>query len=183
MTPEGYTPVGRVLRPFGVFGELKVELFVDFDTSPEENTEGFTPVEAFFFVTPEGPLPYFVAHLRNMDSPQQVMKLEEITTKEAAQKLTGKTFYLPASEVQIDEEEEGEYTHLIGYTLLTENREVVGIIADVYVTTYQEIASVPVGGKEVLVPLHEDLILHIDESGRQVTVAIPEGLLDIYTEP
>jgi 16S rRNA processing protein RimM len=179
MALEGYTPVGRVLRSFGVFGEVKVSLFVDFDTEPDNHTEGFSPVEAFFFDTPEGPLPYFVTHIRNWDSPQQVLKLEEINSKEEAQKLIGKTFYLPDEDVA-DTEEEGEFTYLIGYLMLNQLQEPVGVIQDIYVTTYQEIASVVVQDKEVLVPLHDELILEIKESEKQVVVDIPDGLLDIY---
>jgi 16S rRNA processing protein RimM len=42
------------------------------------------------------------------------------------------------------------------------------------------LCTVFINEKEVLIPLHEESLLKIDRRKKQVHVALPEGLLDIY---
>jgi ribosomal 30S subunit maturation factor RimM len=37
-------------------------------------------------------------------------------------------------------------------------------------------------GKEVLIPLKDEIITHVDIDRKKVTVQLPEGLMDIYNE-
>jgi 16S rRNA processing protein RimM len=36
------------------------------------------------------------------------------------------------------------------------------------------------GGKEILIPIRDELIENVDRLLKQITVKVPEGLVDIY---
>lgn len=178
MSIEGYTQVGRILRAFGVNGELKVTIDIDFDETPTENEEGFTPVEAFFIQTSEGVLPYFVTYIRAWQSATPILKLEEVNTKEMAQTLQGMPLLLPND--MVDLAEDLTYTRLVGYTLRDARLGLLGEIDAIFDLPQQEVARIDYQGNEVLIPLHEDFLLEIDDVHKMVYVDLPDGLLDVY---
>ncbi len=178
MTPEGYTRVGRILRTFGVKGELKVEMNIDFDSTPTDNEEGFTPVEAFFVARPEGMLPIFVEYIRAWSSATPILKLEEVNSKEEGKAWQGADLYLPEDEVELTADL--SFTRLIGFTIQDLRLGTLGVIEAIYDLPQQEVARIDYEGNEVLVPLHDDFLLEIDETGKIVSVDLPEGLLDVY---
>lgn len=178
MVPEGYTRVGRILRAFGVKGEVRIDMDIDFDDAPANNEEGFTPVEAFFVAMPDGVLPYFVEYIRAWTSATPILKLEGVSTKEAAQALHGQDLYLPLD--MVDLTVDLTYTRLVGYTLQDARMGVLGEIEAIFDLPQQEVARIDYNGHEILIPLHEDFLLEIDDSARIVSIDLPDGLLDVY---
>lgn len=178
MSTEGYTRVGRILRAFGVKGEVKIDLEIDFPDVPADNEEGFTPVEAFFIQTTEGTLPYFVTYIRAWNASTPILKLEEVNTKEMAQTLQGMPLLLPNDEVDVAEDL--TYTRLVGYTLRDARLGLLGEIDAIFDLPQQEVARIDYAGNEVLIPLHEDFLLEIDDVHKMVYVDLPDGLLDVY---
>ena len=45
---------------------------------------------------------------------------------------------------------------------------------------HQLLCRIEIETKEVLIPLHEDTIIKIDQKKKQIIVDLPEGLLEIY---
>ena len=56
----------------------------------------------------------------------------------------------------------------------------IGLIENVYEMPAHALAQVMVDSKEVLIPLMEESIVKVDKRKKEVTVNIPEGLMDIY---
>lgn len=179
MEHTGYVPVGRILKTFGVRGEVKVFLDITLPETDETTEEGFKPFEAFFIQSGPTLVPWFVSHLRNIHSGQPMLKLDDLQTREEAQALCGKVLYLPEAEVDL-EEPEGQYDYLIGYLLADTELGAVGEIEAIIDLPMHELAQLTVKGREVLVPLHPDHITAIDREAKRITLRIPEGLLDIY---
>ena len=164
--------IGKIVKPFGYKGELKILL----DIIPEE---GFKDIEAFFIPVREKFLPYFLQDWKAQQNPQHyIVKLEDIDTKEEAQFMNGKEIYVPADAITV--EEEFSYADLKGYKLIDSTSGFWGFIEEVMELPQHEVAQITVEGKEVLVPLQEELIGEIDEEKEEVTVNLPEGFIDIY---
>ena len=85
--------------------------------------------------------------------------------------------YADASNLDREEEEEGlDLDALVGWTVRrADSQQVVGTVSG-----YEDIPGNPclyIEPGSVLVPLHEDLVVDVDEDSRTLTLIIPEGLL------
>ncbi|MBR1895077.1 MAG: hypothetical protein IJ823_07470, partial [Bacteroidales bacterium] len=94
-----------------------------------------------------------------------------------AEELAGAAVYADASTLDREEEEEGlDLDALVGWTVCrADTREEVGKVSG-----YEDIPGNPclyIEPGSVLVPLHEDLVVDVDEDSRTLTLIIPEGLL------
>lgn len=122
--------------------------------------------EPVFIVFDGLAVPFFILDLRRKGSSRAVIHLNDVGSLKDAEELVGRWIYLEG------EEQEDEVTDLSGWTLLDKGRE-VGVITGVE----------PIPGNlciylgDVLIPLHEDLILSCDPGSRRIDLDIPDGLL------
>ncbi len=173
-----YVKIGSIKKPFGVNGELKVDVDPAF-------LEDFALAKVVFVEVKGKPLPFFVESIRVTNAP--LLKVEEVDNKEAASKISNSDLMLQAKDIlpadartlEVEEEETLEYRRCVGYDLVDSNTGPIGAIAEVLEYPQQEMALVKLGEKELLIPLHAQLILEIDEGKRILKMDLPEGLLDI----
>ena len=164
--------IGKIVKPFGYKGEIKILLDISLG-------EGFKDIEAFFIPVREKFVPYFIQDWKQQQNPLHfIVKLDDVDSKEDAQFLNGKDIYLPAD--QIDIEEDFGFADLKGFKLIDQTSGFWGFIEEVMELPQHDVAQITINGKEVLVPLQEELIVEINEQGEEVTVNLPEGFLDVY---
>lgn len=166
-------PVGTVIKPHGIHGELNVAVESDlFPTSPGQP----------LIVEINGlDVPFFVAAVRSRGPESVLLSLDEIHSDAEAARLTGQTLYVYASasgEALTANFDEDELTAdlLVGYTI-TDYGHHVGRIADVQELAADNWCFVLDDGR--LIPVADDLILNIDHQERIVEMSLPAGLLDL----
>jgi 16S rRNA processing protein RimM len=71
---------------------------------------------------------------------------------------------------------------LDGCEVLTEEGELLGVLKDVYPTGANDVFSVKLGEREILVPALKEVVLSIDLTAKKITVRLPPGLRTIYEE-
>ena len=69
---------------------------------------------------------------------------------------------------------------LDGCRVLTETGEDLGEIKDVYPTGANDVFSVRLGEREILVPALKEVVLEIDLAARRIVVRLPPGLREVY---
>ena len=78
------------------------------------------------------------------------------------------------------EEDEFYYNEIIGFKLIDETIGEIGAISDVLEYPTQAVIQVMKDGKEILIPIHDDIIQKVDKKAKTLTVKAPEGLIDMY---
>lgn len=178
MESTGYVSVGRIVSAFGVKGEIKVLLDIEVPEQYRDAEKGFNHIEAFFIERQGEYLPYFIQWLHGIDTDRPILKLEGIDTPEVVQMLQGTTLYLPEDSIEIDTTP-SRFGDIIGFMLVDAQLGRIGEIEDIYDIPMQELAQITYEGREVLIPLHEDFGVRVDQKKREVQIALPEGLLDL----
>lgn len=134
----------------------------------------------FLFLDVEGSkVPFLITEL--VEGADLLVKFEDVDTPEAASRLTGKTVWIPtdhAEETIEDEQDDLEFGVLKGYQLIDKQAGELGVIDRVEAYPQQEIAIVKYRDKEVMVPLHADLIISIDAENQKIEMDLPEGLFE-----
>ena len=157
--------MGRILAPWGIRGEVKVEVVTDFP-------ERLAPQKVVYLNTRPLEIESCRPHKQHL-----VVKLATINRVEDAEKLRGQDLTIPRSELYPLPEGQYYTFQLIGLKVVTTEGETLGRITDIMATASNDVYIVEGERGEILIPAIEDVVKSIDlEKGKMVIEAI-EGLL------
>jgi len=151
----------KVLKSWGASGEVIISL--DGPDSPDLETQG--PV----FISFDGlPVPFFIESAKPRGG-RFAVKFEDIDTLAEAEELVGREITLPTIEGENEDS-------LIGMRIRdARTRKILGPVVDFNDYGGNTLITVDTENGEILLPLHEKLIVNIHED--VVTLDIPDGLL------
>jgi 16S rRNA processing protein RimM len=162
-----------LLGEFGAAQGLKGEVRIRSFTAEETAIAGYSPLED------EEGHPIEIESVRATPK-ALIARVKGVTTREAAEALTGRKLYLPRARLPAREEDEWYHADLIGLEALdTEGRPLGAIVAIHNFGAGDLLEMKPVnGGATVLVPFTRDTVPEIDVEGGRLVLNLPEGLLD-----
>jgi len=123
-------------------------------------------------------IPYFVATAKAANDEEYIVTVEDVSTVEAAKKLVGKQVYV--KEDVLKDVKNDSPLMWIGFNLVDREKGGLGAIEDVLQTGHQWLAKLTIDGKEVLIPLVDDILVEVNMRNKYVRVDLPEGLLEVY---
>ena len=165
---EDVYKIGRIGKAHGVKGE--VSFMFDDDV--------FDRVDADYLILEvDGILvPFFMEEYRFRSDNTALVKFEDIDTQDRARELTNCDVYFQRSEVD-DEEKELSYSFLVGFDIIDDQSgKRVGTIASIDDNTINILFELKDG---TLIPASEELITDIDKDNKTITIALPEGILEL----
>ena len=157
--------IAQVLKSNGTEGELLISFF---DVAPED-----IDLQEPVYIEIDGlPVPFYFESFTQRGTGRALVRLTGVRSLKDADELAGKA-------ILADYFEEDDENSLTGWTVVDESIGIVGVVSD-----YEDIPGNTCiwvrrpDGNEVLLPLHEDLIQWMDPASRQISLTIPEGLLE-----
>ena len=165
------THIGYSSKSRGVGGQFKVRVEDRFKSD-------LLKARAIFININGSKVPFIIEATE--DRKDVILKLEEVESPEQVTAFLNKEIYLSQEEVSEENNQDELNKHpLIGYMLIDQNEAQLGLIEDIVEYPHQLLASLTYDGKPLLIPIHEDLILGLDEGGQSVQLEIAAGLLDL----
>jgi 16S rRNA processing protein RimM len=168
---ETFILLGTITKPHGIQGELKVRPYT-------ETPGNISQYRRLFLSADKGKsrAPY-TNILTRVSGNAVILRLEECSTRNQAEQLSGMQIWLPSSDLlPIGEDEFYLYT-LEGKQAKTVAGLILGKIKAIVCTSGQDILVIQDAQKEYLVPLVRQFIVAIDEE--MVVFDLPPGLLEI----
>jgi 16S rRNA processing protein RimM len=163
---EGYVAVGRVVRPWGLRGDLKIEPLTDF---PEDR---FAPDASLWL---DG-VKRTVEHARSQKGALYV-KLSGIDDATAAEACRGLLLEVPEASLPPLEDDEYYHHQLVGLGVVTTDGAELGTVTEVLPTGGNPVLLVRGDAGEVTLPFIDDVIKTVDLEAGRVSVELMEGLL------
>ncbi len=160
--------IGKLGKAHGVKGEISF-LFDD---------DIFDRTDADYLVLDiDGILvPFFIEEYRFKTDDNALMKFEGIDTQERARELTGCVVYFPR-EMAEDDDEQLSWAAIVGFELVDVNSgKIAGRIASVDDSTMNILFELEDGK---LIPASEELITNVDTKKQQISINLPEGILEL----
>ena len=160
---DQFVQIGQVLKSNGTDGQVVIGLR---GMGPEEISEK-EPVFIFF---DELPVPFFLKDVTQRGGNRVLAYLTDVNSLDDAMELTGRAVYVPQDGCSAVGGED-----FVGWKLLPSGWPESRMLD---ITGFEDIPGNPcleVG--EILVPLHEDLVVSIDERKKIITMNVPQGLL------
>jgi len=161
----GYVAVGRVVGPWGLHGDLKVESLTDF---PERFAAGAS-------VCLSG-VAYAIERCR-WQRGRVVLKLAGIDSATAAEALRDCLLEVPEEDLR--PLGEGEYYHfqILGLEVRTTTGEVLGRVEQIISTGSNDVFVVRSQRGEILIPAVDDVVKSVNPAAGRIEVEAVEGLL------
>jgi len=171
---DDFFSLGYIKKNINHNGEIIIFLDVD-DITP------YKKMRSFFVEMPTGLIPYFIEKIQFRHNGEAVVKLEGIKNETKAEPLKGKSLWLPLEQLPRLTENRFYFHEVIGWQVFDEENGNLGTIKDIFDNSVQPLFQIihPTG-KEVLIPIHDDILTKVDRDNHRIKVAAPEGLLEIY---
>lgn len=163
-----YLAVGRILRPWGVRGELKAEILT-------EDPTRFQRLETVYV----GPrfLAYRLEHAR-LHKGHLLLKLASCDDRHTAEGLRNLLVQVAIEDALSLEEGEYWLHQILGLEVWTIEGERLGVVQEVLETGANDVYVVrDRSGRDVLIPALKDVVLEIDMDVGRMLVKLMEGLI------
>jgi 16S rRNA processing protein RimM len=175
MNKDNCFQLGYIAKVHGLHGEVGIVLDVDY---PED----YEDLKSVFIEQKSRLVPYFLEHFVVSHSNKVLAKFEDHDSVEDAEKLVGSALFLPLNQLAQLEEDQYYFHELIGFEVLDEKLGKIGEVKVIYDLEAQDLLGVDHKGKEVLIPIQDQILLKVDKAAKKVYCHLPDGLLDIYLE-
>lgn len=167
--------LGHITRTHGTKGEVVIFLDVDFPEDYDELDSVFVEIKGQL-------VPYFIKNINVQKGSKAIVKFEDINSIEAATPLLNCALFLPEETLDELDGSQFYYHEIIGFKVVDEKLGELGTVTTVYTMSTQDLIAMEYRGNEVLIPVIDDIVPKIDRALKILHVALPEGLLDVYTE-
>jgi 16S rRNA processing protein RimM len=169
--------LGYVTKAHGLHGEVRIFLDVDFP----EAYNNLESVLVAYKNAPQTLVPFFIDSFR-LSGNTAIVRFEDMDTIDEAEALKEAQLYLPLETLPKLQEGQFYYHEVIGYTVVDQEAGQLGTIREIYALAGQDVIAMEYQGKEVLIPVNDDIVHTADHALQLLHVQLPNGLLDIYLE-
>lgn len=163
---------GKITKTHGLKGELTVKLDV-------ANPGDFKDLRYVLIEDRGNLIPYFIEN-QKINGDKMIVQLQDVKKVEQAVAFMGKAVFLPNELMPELEDDDFYFQEIVGFKMVDVLKGEIGEISDVLEYPTQAVIQVMKDGKEILIPIHDDIIQKVDKKAKILTVKAPEGLIDMY---
>ncbi len=173
MLQDEYCFSGTILKPHGRIGEAIIKLNKNISDRLSEMESVFLEIEGLL-------VPFFLSYAEVLTSSTAIVKFEDIDTPEEIRKLIGINLFFKKVDLLQKEGNEFSWRDLIRFKIVDEMLGEIGLVNDIFFYPDNPVFQIIKHGREILIPVNEDLIQKIDPESKTVFMVLPEGLTDIF---
>lgn len=168
--------LGQIVKAHGFKGELISQWDVD-SPSVYKNIQEL-------FVDVNGKLVRFeIEKLKLLEQNFALIKLKGIDDEELVNALIDNEIYLPLSYLPKLSDTQFYFHEIINFKVIDKQKGDIGKIIRVLDMPQQAILEIiHESGKEILIPITDEIIKKVNRTEKQLLIEAPEGLIDIYLE-
>ncbi len=171
---DKYFLLGKVIKTYGYKGELIIHLDTD-------DPDAYEKLKLFFLNMEQSLVPWFINNI-DINGDLATVKIDDISTLERARELVGLEVYLPLDRLGKLKEKQFYFHEVIGYKAIDEEHGNIGEVTEILERPEQEVLRIIREGREILVPLADEMIKNIDRKGKVIYLTTPPGLIDLYLD-
>lgn len=172
MQHDEYFEIGYILKPHGLKGAVNIQLDVDDPTK-------YNKMESVIVGIDDNLVPFFISSFQ-INGIKGILHLEDINSIQEAENLNSCPLLLPIKLLPKLDKNQFYYHEVIGYTIVDQQHGILGEIENIFTGGKQDLISMKYKGKEVLIPISDEVVGKADHKKREVYVSLPVGLLEIY---
>lgn len=172
MDKENYYILGYISKAHGQKGDLVLILDVD-------DPKKYSKLESVFIEINNELIPFFIENIEIQKGNRAHVRFQDINL-ENSRRLIRKAVYLSVKLLPKLKGNKFYYHEVIDFKITDINYGDIGIIRDVIDIQPQALFQVIFQGKEILIPVVDEIIKKVDRDNKEILVETPEGLIDLY---
>ena len=165
--------LGKIVSKYSFKGEVLVKL----DTDEPEIYEN---MESVFISLGNTLVPFFIEKCTLHKSSLLRILFEDVESEAEADNIMGAALYLPLKFLPKLTGDKFYYHEVIGFTLKDAVHGDIGTVQGVNDITAQALFEAEKDGKQLLLPITDDIVKKIDRENKTIHVVAPEGLVELY---
>ena len=165
--------LGKVVSKYSFKGEVLVKLDAD-------EPEIYENMESVFVSIRNNLVPFFIDKCRLHKSALLRIDFEEVKDEAAADRIMGAELYLPLTALPKLKGNKFYFHEIIGFTVNDYVHGDIGLITGVNDTTSQALFEIEKNGKQLLIPITDEILTKVDRAAKTIFVTTPDGLVDLY---
>ncbi len=174
MRKEDCFYLGKIVSKYSYKGEVLVKIETD-------EPEIYENMESVLIAMKGGNLvPFFIDRCRLHKSLLLRIDFEEVKDEPAADRIMNHQLFLPLSMLPKLEGDKFYFHEITGFTVEDAVHGYIGTITGVNDTTSQAIFEVEKDGKQLLIPVTDEIFTGLDREKKIVKVSTPSGLVELY---
>ena len=174
MRKEDCFYLGKIVSKYSYKGEVLAKL----DTDEPEAYENMESV--FVLMKGNNLVPFFIERSRLHKSDLLRIDFEEVKDEASADRIMGHELYLPLAMLPPLKDDQFYFHEITDFSVNDKSMGDIGKVVGVNDSTAHAILIVDKDGKQILIPITDDIVLKVDRKTRTVFVNAPEGLIDLY---
>lgn len=164
--------LGTIAKPHGTKGSVLLWL-------RNIKAEEFRKRESVFVDIDGLLVPFFIEEFNTSSSDAVIMKFEDVDSETKARTFAGLEVYIEIFQVRPNKKVTDGKPQLKGYTVLDVKLGIIGTAGEIEDIANNPLLHVTREGKDFLIPLHEDIILKINDKDKEISISAPEGLFEL----
>jgi 16S rRNA processing protein RimM len=164
--------LGTLAKPYGTRGMLQVKLGKIRADEIKDRGLVFVEIDGL-------PVPFFVVEFIEKSTDSIVIRLDGVDEEVRAREFLGCAVYLMKEQVKRRGRESDLPPSVNGYRVIDVRLGFVGIAGEIIEMARNPLLTVMKDDREFLIPVHEDIVLKINDRAREIQVDTPEGLFDL----
>ena len=173
MNKDDFYYLGKIIKPFGNKGKVVVLLDVD-------KPSRYTKLESVYLDLDPERVPFFIQSIELIGGRRALIRFEDVNSPDDAAVYTGRDMYLPLSSLPPLKGKKFYYHEVLGFSVFDEHHGAIGTLVKVMDLPRQSLLQIDHGGKEILIPLVDEIIVKVDRKKKALHIRAPEGLIEFY---
>lgn len=173
MRKEDCFYLGKIVSKYSFKGEVLVKLDTD-------EPEVYEKMESVFVSLRNNLVPFFIKGCRLHKSALLRINFEEINDESAADRIMGSELYLPLGLLPKLSGTKFYFHEVVGFVVQDSKHGDIGHITGVNDNTSQALFEIEKEGKQLLIPITDEIITKVDRKNKAIHVTTPEGLVNLY---
>jgi 16S rRNA processing protein RimM len=171
-SPENLLLAGKVERPHGLDGRLRIRSYL-------ESEKSFLRSGTIFLKPRKGRTRAFTMSSIRPHKNSFLLTLKELDTLKEAEEYKGAALFIKRETLIREEKNAYFWVELIGLKVYLETGKYIGTIHQILPTGANDVYVVRDGEKEVLIPAIHDVVKEVNLDDGKIIIAEMEGLLDL----
>jgi len=173
MKPDELFQLGKIVRTFGSKGEVMFQV-------NSETLASLKKLESVFVSINGNLVPFFIEQIQPRPKNQALVKFMDTDSTDDADLLAGCDIYIPTALLPKPKKEQLYGNEIEGYSVTDARLGAIGTVRTILELPQQSLLAIDFNGKEILIPIVEEIIKKVDSRKKEISIEAPEGLIELY---
>lgn len=165
--------LGTITKTHGVHGQVILRL-------NNLQFEDIIKMEQVFIEIDGLPVPFFIIETSQKSREAVILSIEDIITGEKATELIDSKVFIQKNSLNKTVDPSLHSKMLLGYEVVDINHGRLGVLDDIIDFQMNPLFRILNDKKEILLPVHHEFVLEIDDKKKKIIVSTPPGLTDLF---